>query len=74
MDFKIAEKVYEIMEKISGELDESIRYVMESCSHEDFVNYRRAAGNVMGLIYMDIMIPIHDEHPKLIPESLRKPD
>ena len=72
MKRETAEKLKELMERITREVDDSIRYVMENEPQEEFFRYRKLAGMPLGYIYLDILQPIYDEYPDLTPPGLRK--
>lgn len=67
---KAAGDISTLMLQISGEIDESIRMVMETCDVEDFRAYRRAAANVMGEILLEVLNPLYAMHPTLKPPGM----
>jgi len=69
----IAERVNQLMLEYGAKLDESVRFVMENCSPEEFDIYRHAVGEILGTMLVDIMEPIYREHPDLTPEQLLPP-
>ncbi len=71
MKRETAEMIKELMERVTREVDDSIRYVMENEPQDEFFQYRRAAGKPLGYIYFDILRRIYDEHPDLTPPGLR---
>ena len=73
MDRDVAREINSLMIGISGQLDDSIRLVMERSGPEEFRRYRQAAGKMMGILFVEILTPIYEEHPDLTPEELRKP-
>ena len=70
MELETAEKLSVLMMRIVAQLDQSIAYVRDRCARQEFEAYRRAAGQVMGAIYVDIEEKLWTEHPQLRPESL----
>jgi hypothetical protein len=44
---------------------------MNEVPGKEFEQYRRAAGRIMGEIFVEILQPLYDEHPDLIPDQLR---
>jgi hypothetical protein len=74
MDLKVAEKISILMLQLNSKLDDSIAYVRDHCSQEEFEEYRRAAGKIMGAILLDIEEPIFKEHPSLLPDGLGGPN
>jgi hypothetical protein len=69
---ELAQQIVAIMRKVTMEMDASISLVQGECSEEEFVEYRRAAGRVMGYVFADIVRPIFQEYPELVPEEMKK--
>ncbi len=59
------------MRKCSAALNESVRLVRDTCPEPEFKAYRRAVGQIMGAIYVDIVRPIHCRFPDLEPEEMK---
>ena len=68
-----AAEVEKILRHCSDTLNDSIRRVMDTCPEEEFKAYRRVVGHIMGSIYLDVLQPIHRQHPDLEPEELKGP-
>ncbi|MDA8230448.1 MAG: hypothetical protein M0006_03830 [Magnetospirillum sp.] len=64
MERDVAERISALMEHIIAELDTSIHLVKEK-SPDDFIQYRLAAGRIMGYIDIEILSPIHRDYPDL---------
>jgi hypothetical protein len=73
MTFETAQDISRLMLDISGRLDASTRMVMETSDNEEFVRYRTVIGKLMGQIYFDVLKPIYDKYPALIPDELKQP-
>lgn len=71
MQREIASEILALMMEYSGKFDRSLSHVMNTCSNEEFLKYRKAVGWILGTMFVDIMTPIFKEHPDLEPESLR---
>jgi len=71
-DFDIAAEITGVLDDCSSRINETIRLVQEKCDDEDFKNYRKAAGFVMGYIYTDVVAQIYKDHPDLEPSELRE--
>ena len=67
---EVAEKVNALMLEIGAKLNASIADVESSCPEEEFANYRRVVGKIMGAMLLDIMNPIYAVHPELKPSQL----
>jgi hypothetical protein len=74
MDEKTAQRIAAVMQQVTGKLDESIRLVQSSSNEAEFLKFREVVGNLMGRIYLDVLQPIYNEHPSLMPEELRLRD
>ncbi|MBK9266949.1 MAG: hypothetical protein IPM54_45140 [Polyangiaceae bacterium] len=59
------------MLEYSGKLDRSVQLVKDTCSEEEFIDYRTAVGTIMGEMYTEIMWPIFHDHPDLEPEEMK---
>jgi hypothetical protein len=55
---------------LGAKLNASIADVESSCPEEEFANYRRVVGKIMGAMLLDIMNPIYAAHPALKPSQL----
>ena len=73
MDRQTAAQVEAIMREICGRLDHSVRLVMDATGADEFHEYRRKIGRVMGEIVLEVMQPIYDEYPELTPVELKLP-
>lgn len=67
----VAEQIVSIMHKVTKEMDASILLIQRECPEEEFIEYRRAAGRVMGYLFTDIVRPIFREYPELVPEEMK---
>ncbi|HVK55078.1 MAG TPA: hypothetical protein VM532_08630 [Burkholderiales bacterium] len=73
MEREVAEKISVLMLQLNAKLNDSIAFVRDNCSKEEFETYRKAAGMLMGSILLDIEEPIYQEHPTLRPNGLGGP-
>ena len=71
MQKEVAAEILAFMLEYSGKLDQSVQRVKDTCSEQQFVDYRKAVGTIMGEMYMGIMWPIFSEHPELEPEEMK---
>lgn len=67
---EVAKQISELMLECGRRIDASIAMVQEQCDAEDFQRYRRAAGRVLGALYLDVMQPVYVQHPGIKPEGL----
>jgi len=63
----IARQISDLMLEISAKIDESISLVQKNCPVEEFHEYRRAAGRVMGEALLEVLNPIYERHSFLKP-------
>jgi len=66
-----AAQVEKKMRDCSAMLNSSIQLVMDTSPEEEFREYRRLVGRIMGAIYLDILQPIHRTFPDLEPPELK---
>lgn len=71
-DKHVAERVNELALTIGKALDHSIIEFQPKLSQEEFRNYKVAVGKVMGELFFEMMQPIYNQHPELIPDELNK--
>jgi hypothetical protein len=74
MKLQTATAVTKLMMEVGAQLDASVKLVMDSSDSEEFSAYRSSVGNLMGMIYCDILTPIFRQHPQLTPEQLQAGD
>ena len=66
-----AKEVVELLLEYSGRLDESVARAKKVCSEAEFLEYRRAIGEVMGETWDQLLMPIFASHPELKPKDLQ---
>ena len=71
MDNQIAVEIVALMRECSDKLNVSVQRVKDTCSEEEFLEYRKAIGTIMAGMYLDVMVPIFKEHPELEPETMK---
>jgi hypothetical protein len=71
MKHDVAEQIVSILHKVTMEVDASVAFVQQECTEEEFIAYRRAAGHALGYLFTDIVRPIFQEYPDLIPEEMK---
>ena len=70
-DKNIALAVRNDMLEIMGKLDDSIINILNRCSEEEMIEYKRSIGPVMAEILCGIMIKIFDRYPDLKPDDYK---
>jgi hypothetical protein len=69
-----AKALLNLLFEASGTLDTSVAVAQEACPEAEFLEYRRAIGNVLGDMWDQVIQPLLENHPHLTPEGLHKPD
>ncbi len=62
-----AAQVSKMMLEISSHIDESIALVRANCQEQEFQEYRRAAGRILGEILLEVLNPLYKQHSALKP-------
>jgi hypothetical protein len=70
MESKVAERLNALIARTVAHLDQSIAYVRDTCSKEEFEVYRRSVGQVMGILYVEVEEKLWSEHPHLRPRKM----
>ncbi len=70
-DNDVAKGISDLMIEYQGKLAESVATVRDNCDEDEVYDYRKAIGEVLGLMIMKVMNPIFEEHPDLIPKEPR---
>jgi hypothetical protein len=69
-DELLARQVSNLMLELGAKLDASVAEMQYQLPEDEFAKYRRAIGEVMGAMLLDIMTPIYQQHPQLKPPQL----
>ncbi|MEO6575427.1 MAG: hypothetical protein ABIP89_16385 [Polyangiaceae bacterium] len=72
MKRKVAEQIHELMISFSGALAESVEVVEAGGDADETAQYREAVTMLLGTMLEEIMVPIYDQHPALIPTALKE--
>lgn len=74
MNKQTATEVNSLMAEFSLRLDTSVRLVQDTCPPEIFDEYRDAVGRLLGAMLIEIMNPIYQHYPELMPDQLHLRD
>ncbi|MGJ0515072.1 MAG: hypothetical protein ACR65O_04885 [Methylomicrobium sp.] len=66
----IAKQISELMLSYGAKLDASVAVVIDKCSNEEAIVYKKAVGKIMGTMLLEIMNPLYKQHPELKPKEL----
>ena len=69
-DLEVAQYISDLMIEVGGRLDSSVQVVARKCPQEESQAYKRAVGNVLGEMLLQIMNPLYRVHPSLKPHGL----
>jgi hypothetical protein len=73
MERHVAEQVLAALFDASGKMNDTLWLILNECTKEEFIAYRRGTGRAMGYLFVDIIRLILREHPDLEPEDLKGP-
>lgn len=71
MEKEVARQINALMLDFFGKLNASVKLVQQHCSEEEFEQYRRAIGMIMGDITTEVMMPLYKEYPDLEPDEFK---
>jgi hypothetical protein len=72
MKTDIAQQLSSQLNNVMEKLDNTIRFVKENCTEEEFGAYREGLGRVMGALVIDVMMPLYRTNPEAQPENLKE--
>jgi hypothetical protein len=70
---EVAEKLSILTIQLIAQLDQSVAFVRDHCTTDEFDAYRRTVGRLIAEIDLGIAEKIYREHPSLKPEALDGP-
>jgi hypothetical protein len=65
-----AAEINKLMLEMGAKLDASVVLVEQTCSENEFKEYRRVVGKLMGEILLEVMNPLYEMNPELKPKEL----
>lgn len=71
MDKDVAHQISSLMLEYFARLNASVQVVQERCSEEEFKDYRRAIGLILGEMTTEVMMPLYRKHPELEPPEFK---
>ncbi|HYG61314.1 MAG TPA: hypothetical protein VEL74_01930 [Thermoanaerobaculia bacterium] len=72
MNHKTAEHIISVSMSCINRLDRSVEDAIDAAPEEHASSYRSLAGEVMGYLFTEVLMPIYAAHPDLEPEELRE--
>ncbi|MDH4318641.1 MAG: hypothetical protein OEV64_09650 [Desulfobulbaceae bacterium] len=73
MDKEAAEKLSILLMQINAKLDQSIAFVRDNDTEENYHEYRQVVGKIMGSLYLDIEEKLWMQYPELRPKKMNGP-
>ncbi len=71
MNKEVAQSINSLMLDYFAKLNSSVKFVQENCTEDEFKEYRKAIGEIMGVMTTDVMMPIYKKYPDLEPEDFK---
>jgi hypothetical protein len=68
-----AKELSHLLARNGAHLDQSVAFVRDHDTTENFTEYRKVVGKLMGDLYLDAMAPLHRRFPELLPDYLDGP-
>ena len=68
---QLATEVSAAGERFVEALSKCLMEAQSSCSPEEYEQFKKAVGSVIGTLEMDMLWPLYRKHPELEPENLR---
>ena len=68
MQREAAAKILAIAQECTTKSSQSLKIVMSSCDEDEYKAYRRFVGHIMANIFLNILVPIYEEHKDLAPD------
>ncbi len=72
-DHEVASEVSWRVLEVNRLLSEAVLLVCERCSEAERFQFKRAVGNVLGALLLDVVNPLYQAHPQLAPAGLYVP-
>ena len=70
VDASLAARINDSFLALDRDLNELMRGVEKQMSTEEFPPFRRAMGEVLGILYLDVMKPLYVKFPEIKPEGM----
>jgi hypothetical protein len=71
MDYEIASELVRKLKELDAPLAEAVEIVDRIDSVEERKQFRRALGYILARIYTDLLVPIGQHHPEVLPPEER---
>lgn len=71
MEEAVAREISSLMLEFYARLNASLKLVQQRCTQEEFTEYRRAIGLIMGEMTTEVMMPLYRQHPELEPPEFK---
>lgn len=72
MNEETAVEIIQRGQRLTAELDDIVRLAQQSgMDGEEFHQFRRTVGRIMGEVHLELLTPIYEAFPQLTPSELR---
>jgi hypothetical protein len=68
-----AKDLSHLLARIGSHFVQSVAFVEDHDTTENFTEYRKVVGKLMGDMYLDAMVPLYHRFPELLPDYLDGP-
>ncbi len=72
MEKGVAREVLDLLSICSSKLEDAAQIIRRQSISDEFAYHRTEYAKVMGYLLLNLMWPIYDQHPDLVPEALKK--
>jgi len=73
MTLSEAKELSHLLACIGAHLDQSVAFVQDHDTTENFTDYRMVVGKLLGDLYLDAMVPLYERFPEILPDYLNGP-
>lgn len=70
IDLELSESINSAFLSLDRDLNEFLRVAETQVSSEEFTDLRRSVGDVLGILYQDVMLNIYEQHKEIKPEGM----
>ena len=70
IDLELSESINSAFLSLDRDLNEFLRVAETQVSSEEFTDLRRSVGDVLGILYQDVMLNIYEQHKDIKPEGM----
>lgn len=72
MNSEDATKIVGILNEASKHLNHAISFASDVMPEKEFASFKKKAGSCMGEIFIELILPFHQEFPNSVPDELKE--